>query len=43
MRERPEGRVRTALVHSLGEIATAGKSGNKIVDPASAQGYNYYV
>jgi len=43
MAERSEGRVRTALVHALGKIATAGKGGSKIVDPAIAQEHDYYV
>lgn len=43
MRDRREGKVRTALVHALGEIAAAAKSGGKIVDPANALDHDYYV
>lgn len=43
LRERSQGKVRTALVHALGKIATAGKNGDKIVDPAKAQVHEYYV
>lgn len=43
LRERPQGRVRTALVHALAKIATAGKNGGKVVDPAVTQMHDYYV
>jgi hypothetical protein len=43
LRERPQGKVRTALMHALGKIAAAGKSGKKIMDPALAQVHEYYV
>lgn len=43
LRERPQGRVRSALVHAVAKLAFAGKGGAKIVDPASAQVHDYYV
>ena len=43
LRERPQGQVRAALVHALGNLATAGKSGRKIIDPAIATQHSYYV
>lgn len=43
MRERPQGLVRTALLHALARIATAGKNGGKIVDPAITQKHDYYI
>jgi hypothetical protein len=43
MRDRPEGRVRTALFHALGKVAAAGKRGAKIVDPAVVEEHDYYV
>jgi hypothetical protein len=43
IRDRPEGKVRTALFHALGKIATAGKRGAKIRDPAVGDGDEYFV
>lgn len=43
LRDRPQGKVRTALMHALGKIAEAGKGGRKIMDPAVAQAHEYYV
>lgn len=43
LRERPQGKVRAAFVHALAKIATAGKKGEKIVDPAVALKHDYYV
>ncbi len=43
LRERPQGKVRAAFFHALASIATAGKKGEKIVDPAAALKHEYYV
>lgn len=43
LRDRPQGRVRAALMHAMGDLATAGKSGKKLVDPAVATQHGYYV
>ena len=43
LRDRPQGLVRSALFHALAKIATDGKNGRKIVDPAVAQVHDYYV
>jgi len=43
MRDRPEGKVRTALLHAVGKLATAGMHGGKIADPAVVDGNEYYV
>jgi hypothetical protein len=43
LRDRSQGKVRTALFHALGNIAQAGKNGDEIVDPAIAKMHDYYV
>ncbi|KAF7504430.1 hypothetical protein GJ744_002234 [Endocarpon pusillum] len=43
LRERSQGKVRAAFFHALAKIATAGKKGEKIVDPAVALKHDYYV
>lgn len=43
LRERPQSKVRTALFHTLAKIATAGKKGENIVDPAVAQKHDYHA
>jgi hypothetical protein len=43
MRDRPEGKVRTALLHALAKIAMTAKNGTKVADPAVVEVSDYYV